>query len=314
MQVKYAKKLLLAKIEATAGMAEVLAATDAILAKDIELSPLVGGAVSRDLQRSYHGHRGEIQVNSHQTLAFKVELAGPGTKGIAPAWGKLLQGCGLAETLMPNVSAAYTPVSTGEKTLTLALNIDGQLHTLKGARGTFSVELGANEIPYLSFSFTGQWSEPTSTAAIANPVLTPFKDPLPAASAQTGAFTFFTHADLRLSAFSYEHANAITHRDLIGTADPEVVITDRAPTGSITVDAPKLSVLNLIKKARDNDTGALLIQHGKTDGEIIELTAPKVQGAEPSYGEADGILQLQLSLAFLPNATVGNDEFKLTAR
>ena len=314
MGLKYGQKLLLAKIEASAGTAETLAATDAILAKDIELSPLVGGTVSRDLQRSYHGHRGEIQVNSHQTLAFKVELAGPGTKGIAPAWGKLLQGCGMAETLTATTKAAYTPVSAGEKTLTLALNIDGQLHTLAGTRGTFSLELGASEIPYLSFTFTGLWREPTSTAAIANPVLTPFKDPLPAASAQTGAFTFFTHTDLRLSSFAYEHANAITHRDLIGTADPEVVITDRAPTGSITVDAPELSVLNLIKKARDNATGALLIRHGKTDGEIIEIEAPKVQATEPSYGEADGILQVSLSLAFLPNATAGNDEFKLTAR
>ena len=314
MTLKAGQKLLLAKVEATAGTAEVLAAADAILAKDIELTPLAGETVSRDLQRSYHGHRGAIQVNSHQTLNFKVELAGSGTKGTAPAWGKLLQGCGLAETLTSATKADYSPVSSGEKTLTLALNIDGQLHTLAGARGTFTVELAANQIPTLSFNFTGLWQAPSSTAAVANPNFGGFKLPLPAASAQTGALSFFAQTTLRVSSFTYDHANAITHRDLIGTEDAEVLITDRAPTGSITLDAPTLSDLNLIKNAKDNASGAFSLQHGTADGAIIELAAPKVQATEPSYGEADGVLQLQLSLAFLPNATAGNDEFTITAR
>ncbi len=313
MALKWRRKLILAKVEAAAGTAESLAAADAVLASNIELTPLAGDTVSREIEYPYYGNSAQIPVNSHQTLAFRVELASSGARGTAPAWGKLLQGCGFAETTTANTKVDYTPVSTGEKTLTLSLNIDGQLHTLKGARGTFTIEAGVNQIPYLNFTFTGLWTDPSSTAAVASPVFTAFKDPLIGSKGNTPLFSFMGQSNLALSAFSYDHANEVNHRELIG-ASSEVLITGRAPTGSVTIDAPAYSALNLPKKAKDADTGALIIVHGQGDGKIVSIHSPKVQASGVSYSDDNGTMQAQVDLAFLPSAAAGNDEIKLEVR
>ncbi|MDD9822310.1 MAG: phage tail tube protein [Gammaproteobacteria bacterium] len=313
MPIKYRKKVLLAKIEAVAGTAEALAAADAVLASNIEITPLAGDTVNRELERPYYGRNADIPVNVHATLAFRVELAGSGDADTAPAWGRLLRACGFAEVVTANTRVDYTPVSAAESTITLGLNIDGQLFTLHGARGTFSLEAGANQIPYLNFTFTGRYNAPGSVAQVANPDYTPYKLPLVGSSANTPTFELFGNRDLALSAYSYEHANEVTHRELIG-ADSEVIITNRAPSFSVTIDAPTFATLNLVEKAKNADTGALKIVHGAAAGKIIEITAPKVQAAGPSVSEADGAMQMQVTLAALPNAAAGNDEIKITTK
>ena len=311
MALKFRSKLVLAKLEITPGTAVALVAADAILASNIELTPLAGDTVSREIEFPYYGNSAQIPVNSHQQLAFRVELASSDSKGTAPGWGKLLQACGFAETTSNNVKVDYTPVSTGEKTLTLSLNIDGQLHTLKGARGTFTIEQGANQLPYLNFTFTGLWTDPSSVAQVANPTFTAFKDPLIGSNNNTPTFSFMNKADLSLSAYSYDHANEVNHRELIN-APSEVIIAGRSPTGSVTIDAQPYSALNLPKKARDGGSGVLSLIHGSGDGKIVEINSPKVQVSGISYSEDNGALQAQADLAFLPST--GNDEIKITAK
>ena len=132
-------------------------------------------------------------------------------------------------------------------------------------------------------------------------------------NAGTPTFTFFGKADLGLSTWSYDHANEVTHRELIG-AKSEVLIAGRAPTGSVTIDAPKYSALNLPKTTKDGTTGALKIAHGKDEGKIVEINAPKVQLSSVSYAEDNGVMQAQVNMSFLPNAAAGNDEIKFTTK
>ncbi len=312
--IKFRKKLLLAKLEAVAGNPQNLAAADAVLAGNIELTPLAGDTVSRELERPYYAANEVIHVNPHHTLAFRVELAGSGAAATPPAWGRLLRACGFAETITANTRVDYTPVSAGESTITLGLNIDGQLHTLHGARGTFNLEAGANQIPYLNFTFTGRYNAPVARAQVANPDYSGFKAPLVGSNANTPTFSLFGTA-LDVSAYSYEHGNEVVHRELIG-ASPDVIITNRAPSFQVTLDHPGYGALNLITKTKDGDTGALQINHGVGAGKIIEVAAPKVQiSAAPTLSEADGAAQYQLTLAALPsNAAAGNDEIKITTK
>lgn len=311
MALKYRSKLILAKIEAKAGTAEALAKLDAVLASNIELTPLAGDTVNREIEYPYYGNSADIPVNSHQQLAFRVELAGSGTKDKAPAWGKLLEGCGFKEAVSKAKHVDYAPITDKEKTLTLSLNIDGQLHTLAGAYGTVTVEMGANQIPYLNFAFTGLWTDPSSMAAVKDPVYTDYKLPVVGSNAGTPTFSFFGKSDLGLSTWSYDHANEVVHRELIG-AKSEVLIVGRAPTGSVTIDAPKYNALNLPKSAKEGTTGALKIVHGNKDGAIVELSAPKVQISSVGYSEDNGVLQAQVDMAFVPDT--GNDEIKITTR
>ena len=311
MPLRFNKKLLLAKEEAVAGTAEVLAAADAILAGNIEITPLAGDTVTREVEKLYFGRDQDIHVNAHQTLSFRVELAGSGDNDTAPAWGKLLLGCGFAQTITANTNVAYTPVSAGEKTLTIGLNIDGQLFTLSGARGTFQIEAGANQIPYLNFTFTGKYNAPSSAAAVAGANFNAFQTPLAGSNANTPTFNLFGFANLALSTYSYEHGNEVVHRELIGAA-PEVIITNRAPSFSVTMDAPRFAAQNFVDLAKTSHSGPLRIVHGVGAGKVVQIDALKVQAAAPTISEADGAMQLQLTLNALPSAAAGNDEITIT--
>ena len=310
---RYSKKLILAKIEAVSGTKEVLAAADAVLGTNVELTPLAGDTVSRELERAYFGNSDQVPVNTHMVLSFRVELASSGAKGTAPAWGKLLQASAFAEIVSAGTKVDYTPVSDNEKTISLALNIDGQLHELHGARGTFTLSKGANQVPYLNFTFTGLFNTPSSTAAVAGPSYDKFKDPLIGSNTNTPTFEFHGNSDLALSSLSYDHANEISHRELIN-ANNEVVLSGRAPTGSITIDTPKYSDLNLIDRAKKGTKGALQVVHGTADGAIVEVNMPNTGISSVSNSESDGIWQQEVGITVLPKATAGNDEIKITAR
>ena len=308
MALKWAKKLLLAKAESTAGTAEALTKADAILVSNVELNQLAGDSVSRELERSYFGNSDQIPVNTHLSLTFRVELAGSGAKKTPPGWGKLLLPCGMKETV-GSMTVDYAPISENEPTLTLGLNIDGQLHTLAGSRGSFGIESGANAIPYLTFSFTGLYTEPSSVAATKMPVFTAFKKPLVGSNKNTPAFSFHGKGDLALSGFNYDHANEVVHREVIGAAN-SVVISNRAPTGSVTIDTPKYTDLNLVARAKAGTLGALVLQHGTADGEKVAISLPQTAISGISNTEADGIWQNEVSFAVLPKD--GNDEIKIT--
>jgi len=282
-----------------------------VLAREIEISPLAGDTVSREIERPYLGHSGAIQVNSHQTLNFSVELAGSGAAGTAPAWGKLLQACGLAEVITVDTSVAYSPISSGEKTVTLGLNIDGQLHTMAGARGSFTLEINVNQLPSLKFAFTGLFAGPRLVPPVASPVYTAYQKPQVANATNTSGLVVMGYGGARLAAFSYDHGNAVRHREVINDS-AEVIITDRQPSGSVTIDTPSVNDFNSVIWAKTGETNLFTITHGKGAGRRVSFGAQKAQLSAPSYSEADGIWQIQAPVSFLP--TKGNDEILITVK
>lgn len=63
---------------------------------------------------------------------------------------------------------------------------------------------------------------------------------------------------------------------------------------------------------RDAVTGNFAITHGTTAGNIVDITAPKVQLTDPQYQDLNGISMTQYNLRLLPNA--GNDEIRILSR
>ena len=318
MALRWRRKLLLAKVEANAGTEEALVAADAILARDVEITPLAGETVSRDLERSYYANSGTIHTASHQVLTFKVEFAAAGDADTAPKWGRLLKGCGMAETItatdMPNNivgDVAYTPVSTGESALTLGLNIDGQLHTLFAARGTWKLTFASNQIPYLEFTFTGNYKAPSSAAAVASPDYTAFRTPIVPSRLNTPTFTIQGAATLPITSLEIDYAAEVVHRELINLTE-ENIITGRTPAGSLVIDMPAYATFNPVTKAQTSFTGALSVIHGTAAGDKLKIDAPKVQLGAPSFSDQSGVWQATLPLAFTPNT--GNDEIKITSQ
>ena len=314
----YRKKILLVR----AAGADAFVTGDAVLATGIELTPLAGDTVNRALERPYHGASEDLLVNAHQSIQFSVEFAAGATAGTQP-WAKMLTACGFSETLSDEVEdipgtsqdesqdamAVYNPITGGETAIKLGLNIDGILHVIDNALGSFTLELAANAIPRFQFSMTGVYAAPTDTAQLTGDYKA-FEDPQIATQKNTPKVSIFGESDIPLTSFSFDLGAEVVHRSPIN-ADAAVSITGRNPSGSLTLDAQAVSKLSPVDRAHSGAKGAVSITHGIAGGRQITLAMPNVAvGRGVSYADDNGILQQQLPLQLLPQS--GNDEIKIT--
>ena len=304
------RSVLLAKIETTYGTDPVpTGAANAILISDLNLTPLEQDVESRDLMRPYFGNSPQLPVANRALLEFSVELAGSGSLGVAPAYGPLLRGCGLAEVITASTKVEYSPVTTSFESVTLYCNYDGVLHKLTGARGSFSLDLEAKKIPKIKFKFTGLFNAVTDTV-LPTATFTAWQQPLAVLTGQTSAFTLHGYAGAVLQSLSFDLANTVTHRALVGSE--AVLITDRDPAGKVVMEAVSVATKDFWTIAKNATLAALSIQHGTTGGNIIVIDAPLVQLSKPSYSDMDKVRMLNMDLTLNPNT--GNDEIKITVK
>lgn len=378
------KRLILAETESTYGTDPSPDGADAILVRDLNITPQQSDVVSRDLVRPYLGASEQLLANTRVECTFSVELAGSGTAGTAPRFGKVLKACALAETVVtPAVTGTataggsntitlaagasatnsfyngqvlritaglgvgsvflvtayvgstkvatlrpigaavtldstsvysldahvvYTPVSATFGSVTLHYNIDGVLHKLTGCRGTFSLNTEVGAIPTLDFTMTGIYNAPTDTAA---PTVTYADQATPRIfkAGNSGAFTMLGYSGC-LQSVSMDLGNTTVYRELVGCTK-EVLITDRASTGTVVIEAPTIAQKDYFTAAlTDGSLGELSFIHGTTGGNIVALQSTRVDIGDPSYQDQDGIHMLSMPYTAIPS-TAGNDEFRL---
>lgn len=113
----------------------------------------------------------------------------------------------------------------------------------------------------------------------------------------------------RLGCFS-RSAWAVTPRFLIGSGS--AIISDRRVTGTTVVEAASLATINWFDRALARAGGALQVVHGKTAGNIVEITAPAIEMGKITQGQTDEPLNYSLPLSFVP--VTGRDELIISAR
>ncbi len=301
------KRLILVKKEVTYGTDSSPAGTDALLVRNLDITPIEADLVSRDLIRPYLGNSPQLLANSRVSITFQVEMAGSGTAGTAPRYGSILQACGMSETIVATTSVTYAPVSAAFASATIYFNNDGVLHKATGCRGTFTLNAAVGEIPTIDFTMTGVYNAPTDTAAPAVTYSTQ-ASPLVFKQGNTSAFQFFSYAGC-LQSVSFDIANSTVYRELVGCTK-EVLITDRKPAGTVMIEAPTLATKDYFNLAQTETTGNLTFLHGTTAGNRVTLTAGQCDIANPSYGDQDGIQMLNIPYIAVPT-TAGNDEVSL---
>lgn len=302
------KRLILLKKEAAYGTDIIPTGTDAVLVRDLSITPLQSDVVSRDLVRSYLGASEQLLANTRVECQFTVELAGSGTAGTAPRYGAALQACGLSETLVATTSATYAPVSAAFASCTVYYNVDGVLHKVTGARGTFTLNAEVGQIPSIQFTLTGIYVPPTDTAAPAV-TYTAQATPLIFKQGNTSAFQFYAYAGC-LQSVTLDIGNTVAYRELVGCTK-EVLITQRNVTGTVMIEAVTIATKDYFAAAlNDGATGNLTFLHGTTLGNRVTLTSARADLGDPSYGETDGVAMLNLPYTSIPSNT-GNDEFTL---
>lgn len=319
------KTVILAKLETTYGTDSTpTGSADALLISNQSINPLVANNAERNTVTGNLGSSEQLVGTAYVECSFDIDLAGSGTATTAPAWGKLLRACGFAETTQ-TASVDYTPISdisgVTNTSLTIYYYLDGQLHKLLGARGTFSIEAGIGEKPVLRFRFIGKNGGLTA-ATNATPTLTAWRTPLVVTDANTGditlgSLTYTTATGVLSGGTAYpsrgvrlDIGNNVVFQPLLGAETVE--ITQRDPSGSISLDLTAAQAVTAMTDVLANTTTGLGLTHGTTAGNIVVLHAPKVQRINPTVEDLNGNALHAYALRLLPNT--GNDELRIVSR
>jgi hypothetical protein len=319
------KVVLLAVIEGTYGTdATPTASANAMLVGSLDLTPLAGDVVQRNILRPYFGNMQSILVDSYATATFEIELAGSGTAGTAPAYDCLMKACGFSSTVVATTSVTYTPntpstLTDANSSATLYFNKGGTQHIMTGARGTFTLDLTVKKLPTLKFTFTGllgtvnsgvtQQGVPTATFTQIAPV--PVNTAYTTPSINLGS----AWATPVIESLSLDLGADVKYRAMIG--QQTVIMADRKSKGSVKIQVPTdvtsgttltYNWVDLIKK---NTAGTLGIVHGTTAGNIITINSATGGWTPqaPKYSATDGVNMFDIPYSF--NPVSGNDEFTI---
>ena len=269
------------------------------------IEPFLGEDLDRELTLPFMGHQGVILDGNYCRITAEIEISGSGTPGTPPPCSPLLRSCGLRETVTPTTSVTYTPISRLFESSSMYFNDDGVNHVMIGSRGTLTWQLTPKRIPRFSLTMTGI-SGTISDIPVPVVDLDDFQTPVPINLANT-ALALHGYAGA-CEGITFDLGNQIEPRFLINSEGIEQ--TGRKMTGSAIFEAALLAEKNWLQIAKSHQTGTLLATHGTEAGNIVEISAPRVQIGRLTYGESQRIRNNTLPLMFRPVA--GNDEFSLT--
>ena len=153
----------------------------------------------------------------------------------------------------------------------------------------------------------GVYNAPTDTA-LPSTTYSAQASPLVFRQGNTSAFSFFSYAGC-LQSVSFDMANETVYRELVG-CDKEVLITNRAPSGTVMIEAPDLASKDFFAIAQTETTGNLTFLHGTTAGNRVTFTAAQCDVGTPSYADQDGVQMLNIPYAAVPT-TAGNNEVSI---
>lgn len=311
MPIRWKSKVILAKIEsAYATDPTPTGGANAMLMTGVELSPMEGEDVSRDLEFPFLSAQAMIPVGLRVRLRGRVELATSGEAGVAPAWGPLFRACGVGQTIVSETSVTYNPITASQESVTIYFWIGGTRHKIVGARGTAVLRWTAQAIPYLELDLLGLYAQPSEETP-ATPTLTAFQKPIVVTHANTPTFTVEpvdTPIPLVLREAALDLGNDVQPRLLVGSES--ILIVDRAETFTARVEAVPVSTLNPYALAETQAAVEVVLVHGSGAGKVMTLTIPAAQVRRLSgFENQQNVLEWPLALTPLPGA--GNDQWSL---
>jgi len=307
------KRFILAKKEVTYGTdAAPVGATDAMLTQALDVQPVQGDTVEREIDNATLGSRGVIHVAPFTALSFGVEAAGAGGAVDAPpAYAPLLKGCGLAETINVATSVEYDPVSAAFDSLTIHHHNDGNKQAQLGARGNMRMILASKALPLFEFDMNALYADPTASAD-PTPTYTAFKIPMAVTQANTPTVTIGARsaacATFKMISFNFDMGNEVVPLNNPGCE--EVLIVDRVSSGQLIVTQELASAVNFPQLMAADTPMVLQIVHGVGTGNVITFDAPAMQIRELTQGDDNGVKTWEMDVVF--QFVSGDDEFQIT--
>jgi len=304
--MRFDEKLILAKIEATYGVNASPLGTDAVLSKDVELTPLEAESLERGLVKPYLGADEKLVFGAHVLLNFKVEAQGSGTLGTPPSVGSMLRSAGFAEVIDPGTSVEYMLADTNQESATVYFYQGTTLHAMTGARASvkYMMEKG---IPYFEFNVIGLYVDP-AIVAVPTADWSTWQKPTLSGKGRTSGFALMGYAAEPYK-LELDVGQAVKYTQTL--VSEKIELNDRDAKGSVSIEAPALDQHNYFVDAKENNNGALTITHGNTAGLTITVDCPNVQVSGTKYSDQDKTTGLDMDLTLIPT-NAGNDEIKLT--
>lgn len=307
--MKARKKLLLVGIETVSGTPVPIASCVLMTVSELDSAPYEGDRSERQRIKDQFGADAEVNMAPYTTVTTTIPLAGSGTVGTAPNFGPVLRSMGMRELIDAGVDVRYMPATEDHETLTAYFVEDGQLQCVPGCKGTAEFSFTAKDFPTMQVTLTGLYQRPVTHTASLSQTLTGHAGEVPVNKQNTSKFTVHGFEGCGQS-ISFSLGNEVIHRNLAGCEN--IQITDRIVTGSVEIEAPTIVEKNYFEAMESHEIvnlAPVLFEHGKTAGNIIGFTSPKVQLNTIGRSDSDNIVHYQLGARFLPDQ--GDDEFVL---
>lgn len=297
------------KAENTEGTKIACNNADMILVKNVTFSPVID-QYQRDLLRGTFSRDPSLSGKRSASVSFDVEMVGSGNKGVAPAWGRYMQGCGFNETVSANNSVTYTPLTSNmTNSMTLEVYQDGIIKRLWGARGTLNLSVESGKPGLLKFVFEGADFEVVDGALLSPiyPTVTP--------PTFMGASLLLDSYAAVLSRIEFALENVLVKRESINSNSGHLstLITGRNPKGSMDPELVAVSGNNSYdfygKWKTPGTLGQLSFSGNGGNGNIITITMPKVRYAAIADQDRTGLRTLGLDFQACVNAS--DDEISI---
>lgn len=381
---------ILAKTEATYGTDSSPAASDAIKIISMEVNPITGTRIQRNLLKGFLGADRAPLANEHSAVTITFEWSGSGTAATPPRFAPLLLASGMNETsgteitgtagagsagsltladlggsnpatdaylgfpieitsgtgnghkgiiiahngttrvvtVLPTTAAftpgsssgyrisartVYQPISVfgSNSSATLVAVKDQNVHRIVGFRGSPAVNAPLNEYGVWTITGVGRYLTPTAKSAESF-AYSNQAEPVPVTPTHTKSLQFQGFGPCA-EGFSFDWANSVIFRSLIG-CNPQARITDRPnPNGTLNIENPPVATKDYFSAAADNtgaSDGQFVVQQGTVSGNSSILFMPRTQiSGDISFADSDGIDMMNIPFTALPKTQ--NDETRL---
>lgn len=304
MAIRFERKAVLAKIESAYGTDPTpTGGANAVLLKAVEVNPINGERIPREIIRAGYGNMAGWLVGRHVSITARIDLASSGTLGTAPAFGPLLRACGLAETITADTKVDYTRIDTGFESNTIYFNHEGTRHIATGVRGNGKFRFTKNRPPEIELNLLGLW---VSDSAVALPALTTtaWKDPLPSTKANTPTYTIDAQA-VAASSFELDLGMDCAYLERINRQ--EIIVRERKPKLTTLIEELPFGTKNFFGMVGGASV-ALAYTHGVGAGNVVEITLPQIQLQDVQRQEEETETMLNISA----NALIGSPEFTIS--
>ncbi|WP_313352642.1 phage tail tube protein [Paracoccus sp. (in: a-proteobacteria)] len=304
---RYAQRLIREKLETVSGTPVATAATDAILARNVTLYNLEAEYQAQDFVTGTEGAQGDDVNNVRAGADYEIEAAPPAAAGQPPHYAHLLQSSAMAMADDAG-DTVFTPLALELPIPSCSMQMrNGALQqNIAGVRGSLAFTAETGRKPFFRFSRRGRYLAPEAFDPMAHDF-----DGWPRALTCSPENMFaFTLGNQKLccSAFSFNDGRQPQAETYMNCED--TTLTPRNFTGSMTVKWPALATKDLLTQIRGGVTEPLVWTLGKTPGQIITVSAPKVQIKMSGEQNLNGDLGIALDLVFQPTGA-GNDEIEI---